>query len=187
MMPLRTIIPAMILLLSGCSTLPVSRDTDLRAQHHFEIADSLERANALRDAAFEYAVVAEHYAGTTSYQTAVYRAALLYSDPSNPGADDSTAARWLAVCSTMDLPEDQARTVRILASVSERIRTLREQVARLSASSDALAGQAKKQNATLGSQSKRIQELEEELHRTGQELRRLKEIDLRMSRSRQKK
>jgi hypothetical protein len=177
----------MILLLSGCSTLPVSRDTDLRAQRHLEIADSLEHANALRDAALEYTIVADLFAGTSSYQTAVYKAALLYYDPSNPGADDSTAARWLAVCRTMDLPEDRARTIRIVGSLADRIRTLREQVTRLSASSDALAGQAKKQSVTLGNQTKRIQELEEELRRTGQELHRLKEIDLRMSRSLQKK
>jgi hypothetical protein len=170
----------MMMLVSGCSSLPVSRDADLRARRHLEVADSLERATSLREAALEYTIVAEHYAGTMSYQTAVYKTALLYCDPLNPAADDSTALHWLAICRRIELPEDEARTVRVAAALFERVRVLREQTARMSASYDALTAQAKRQNATLGIHLKRIQELEEELKR-------LKEIDLRMSRTRQKK
>jgi len=183
----RVVVITVLVTISGCSSLSVDRDTDLRARRHLELADSLERANSLGEATLEYTTVAEHYSGTSSYPTAVYKAALLYCDSSNPVANDSTALHLLALCARMQLTDDRANTVRVAAALLERIRTLRSQAARASASYDALTAQVKRQAGTLGTQSRRIQELEEELRQTGQELQHLKEIDLRMSRSRQKK
>jgi hypothetical protein len=184
---LRIISAALLVFYAGCSSLPTRSDADLRARRYYDIADSLEGANSLREATEGFTLVAERYGESQSFQAAAYRAALLYCNPLNPLANDSSALHWLTQCSGMPLPEYQIRTVRVALSLVERIRALREQVARLSASGDGLQSQTKRQSGTIGSQAKRIQDLEEELRRTSQELKRLKEVDLKMSRSRQKK
>lgn len=176
-----------LVILSGCSPGALDSAADARAQRSLQTADSLDRANSLAEASLAYALIAEQYPGTPSGQTAACNAALLYSDPMNSAANDSIALFWFTRCSRMQVQGTNGRTVRVASSLFDRIRILRDESVRLAASNDALSAQTKRLNGTVGNQSKRIQDLEQELRRTGKELKSLKEVDLRMSRSRQKK
>ena len=131
--------------------------------------------------------MAEHYPGTSPYRDAVRKAALIYCDPLNPAANDSIALYWLGVYGRMKLTMDEERMVRDITALLQRVKTLRQRISRGATTTENLNSEAKKRTATLNSQARRIQELEEELQRTNQELKRLKDVDLQMSRRRQKK
>src|SRR6058998_2359268 len=82
-------------LVVGCSSTSKMNEVESQAQQHMAIADTLERASALKEATIEYTLVAELFPSTSVYVAAVRKAALLYSSPSNPAANDSASQFWL--------------------------------------------------------------------------------------------
>ncbi len=81
----------------GCSSSDNLSNTEREAQRHMAVADTLERASALKEATLEYALVARNYPSTSVYPTAVRKTALLLSSPANPAANDSASRYWLSV------------------------------------------------------------------------------------------
>ncbi len=67
-----------------------------------------------------------------------------------------------------------------------RVKTLRDSLIRETALSDSLAFAVRKQANEASARGKRVQELEAELQKTTDELTKLKEIDVRISKSRVK-
>ncbi len=176
-----------LLCAAGCSMFSGSTPTESEAARIMILADSLERASFLREAALEYTIAAEQYPEAPGYPTAVRRAALLYLNPSNPSRSDSASLHWLEVYVTIPVSREEKENARALIGQLQRIVTLRAGIARQMSIADSLGGVARKQATLVTSQLHRIQELEAELTQANQELKRIKEIDLKLSRSRGRK
>jgi len=168
--------------ISACgssSTVEIS-DED-RAEYHMRIADSLEAASALREAALEYKLVAELYPTTSHYPEAVRNTALLYSNPANPSGDDSLSLRLFQTYLTLPIPREERVKAEIYVTMLLHINDLRKEMNRRAASIDSLQSFTRKQSTEIAGKTKKIQDLEADLKKTALELQSLREVDVRIS------
>ena len=172
------------LLLPGCVPGGGEDEPVPEAHRQTELAKTLEASGDKREAAHEFAIVAERYPGTSYHALAARRAGLLYADPDNPGRSDSLAVFWLHQYLQMQVPQAEREEVEILLKLIERFSVLRAELARLTVVSDSLSTAVRRQASGASALSWRIGELEGELERTRGELKRLKEIDARARPSR---
>jgi hypothetical protein len=172
--------------IAGCASIP-DRDSESRAQRHWFLADTLEREGALREATMEYSIVAEHYPGTRFHADAVRRVALLSMNPLNPAASDSVSMAWLRTYLALSVSVEEKENARMYITLLQRIGSLRGDVARQQVSADSMAASSKRATNELALRAKRIQDLENELKEAKSELERLREVDIRISRSKGKK
>jgi hypothetical protein len=169
---------------SGCDIIPVTGESDGRAQRRMKTADSLEQEGNFRSAAAAYASVAEQFPQSSYYPAAVRRAALMYSISPYAAANDSAAYRWYLAYLTLNLSRPERENVRVSVELLHRVLLLHAQIEQIYTSSDSLAVLSKKQSTTLNADAHRMQELELELKDAKSELRKIKEIDIRLSKSR---
>jgi hypothetical protein len=138
----------------------------------------------VEEALREYRAIVERYPSSSFYPTAVQRMALLYVSPRNPAPNDSLLAFWMnAYLAIAESPGEQQMIRAYLASV-DRVKTLREALQRQTAVNDSTAVTARKAAGESAARAKRIQELETELKRVSDELQKLREIDVRISKRR---
>ena len=161
-------------------------NAELQAQRHMAIADTLERASALRKATGEYLIVAERFPSTSVYASAVRKLALLLESPSNPAANDSSSLYWLNKYLALTPSPEEKQFIRMYLRLVDRVKILRDSLERQTDAMDSLAVVARKQSGEAASRTHRLQELEAELQQVSTELRKLKEIDVRISKSREK-
>jgi hypothetical protein len=171
-------------LIIGCSGLDESRTPTGLSAFHMRVADSLERRMELRQAAAHYSFVAEEYPQSPAYPLAVRKAALLYASENNPGRNDSIALRWFAAYLDLPLRKPEREDVQTSLSLLRQIRILRGELLRRASAVDSIMVASRKQGTLL---NRRIQDLEAELTQVQAELNKLKEIDLRLSKSRIRK
>lgn len=172
--------------IAGCSMFSGGRIEDA-AWYHMRLADSLEQRMAFREAALHYQSVAEEYPLSTAYPAAVRRTGFLYASEFNEARNDSTALHWLNVCLSLPLKKADRENIQVFVSFLQRIRALRDGLARRTATVDSLALVSKRQTGTIGAESRRLQELEAELIQAQKELRKMRDIDLRLSKNRGRK
>jgi cell division septation protein DedD len=152
----------------------------------------MERAAALKDssayhqAAREYAIVAERYGTTSYYKTAVWKAAVLNIHPANSNYNTSAAKFWLNVYLGMPLTPEEKENATLYVAMIERIDGLQAQLSSLVSEKDKLLDIIRKQSGDIVTGTQRIGELEAELAKTQDELKKMKEVDVRMQRSRDK-
>jgi len=171
---------------AGCAGVDGSRSDDAVA-YHMRMADSLEQEMALRGAAEHYAAVAEGYPQSGAYPVAVRKAAILYSSEFNEARNDSLALHWFTAYLGLPLKKAERENVQTFVSLLQRTRTLREELNRRTMMADSLGALARRQAGTLNADTRRIQDLEAELQKAEGELKKIKDIDLRLSRSRGRK
>jgi hypothetical protein len=172
---------------AGCSLFPDGQDHEAEAQRKLDLARQFEAAASYREAAHEYAIIAEQYPTTWAYRVAVRKAALLYATPQNPAHDDTTARRLIEAVLALDPPEEERQALETLRAVLVSLSALRADSARLVAETDSLSDLSRRQEAALSAQMRRTSDLEQQLIQTVGELNRLKEIDVRASKSRRKR
>jgi hypothetical protein len=173
-------------LLYGCSSSGVVDDIELQAQRHMAIADTLERANALKEATLEYKIVAERFPSSNVHTTAVRKTALLFSSPANPAANDSASLYWLSTYLDLTKSPEEKQIIDMYLNMVARVKSLRDSITRQRALNDSLVAVVHKQAGETAARARRVQELESELQKASQELMKLKEIDVRISKSRVK-
>jgi hypothetical protein len=149
-----------------------------------QLADSLEQEGKFQSAALQYAKVAEEFPRSSFYPSAVRRAALMYSISPFSARNDSAAYRWYVAYLSLPLKKPERENVRVSTELLYRILRLHVQIEKISATSDSLTVMTKRQTASLNADSHRMQELELQLEHAQAELRKIKEIDLRLSKSR---
>ena len=174
----------LVLIPMGCSREEISMAESDRAGRQMELAETLEAKSLWREAAREYALVAEHYPSSPELPRAARKAGLLYASPLNPARDDSTALHWLRTYLALPESEPEREMLQAMVGMLEECDSLTTQVTRLRAESDSLYALAKRHSALLHGQADRLRELEESLRKTSAELEKLKAIDLRTSRGR---
>lgn len=172
--------------IAGCSSSGSLNTAEFEARRHMAIADTLEQASSLKEATLEYSLVARKYPSTSVYPTAVRKTALLLSSPSNPVANDSASQYWLSIYLGLTRSPEERQIIEMYLNMVGRVKTLRDSLTKETALSDSLAFAVRKQGNEVSSRGKRIQELEADLQKTTEELNTLKEIDVRISKSRVK-
>jgi hypothetical protein len=175
------------LVLSGCTVLLGDREAEAEAHRQIELARTLESSSQLREAAHEYSIVAEQFPNTSAYPNAVRKAAYLYAYPPNPGRNDSVALHWLDAYLSLSLSTQERETGTLLSALVERSRSLRDELARHTDVTDSLTAIIRRQSATLSALVKKSQEMESELQQTASELKKLKEVDVRISKGQRRK
>jgi cell division septation protein DedD len=172
--------------LAGCAS--QSRDTkvDSQARSHMERAAALENSSAYHQAAREYAVVAGRYPSTSYYKSAVWKAALLNIHPANSKIDTSAARFWLNVYLGLTLTDEEKENAALYVAMIERMNGLQTQVSSLVSERDKLLDVTRKQSGDIVTGTQRLGELEAELAKVRDELKKMKEVDVRMQRSKDK-
>ena len=174
-------------LLYGCSILTGGRDPEGWALRHMMLADSLEHASMFRQASMEYVIVAQHYKGTSYYPRAVMKLAYLNMNPLNPARSDSTALSWITVYLSLPLTNEEVENARMYYTLLQRIRFIQTDIDRQTFVADSLQAAFKRQATDSSALTRRIQELEVDLKQATDELAKLKEVDVRLSKARGKK
>jgi cell division septation protein DedD len=151
-----------------------------------ELAAALEDSSAYHQAAREYAILAERYPSTSYYKGAVWKAALLNIHPANSKIDISAASYWLNVYLGLPLTSEEKENATLYVALLDRINGLQAQLSSLVAEKDSLLEVNRKQSGDIETRSQRLGELEAELTKTRDELKKMKEVDVRMQRSRDK-
>ena len=164
------------LLVSGCAPQNEGGSTEGEAEAVLEFAESLEADSLLAQATAQYAIIAEEFPRASVYPLAVRRAAFLYAHPDNPAHNDTLALRWIRIYQPLARTREERQEVGVVTSLIQQNMTLREQLARETASGDSLG-------VVLRRQGRRVKDLETELQQVDQELRKLKEVDVRTSRT----
>jgi hypothetical protein len=173
-------------LLYGCSSSGIVNDVEVQALRHMAIADTLERASALKEATLEYKIVAGHFPSSSVHATAVRKTALLFSSPANPAANDSASLYWLNIYLDLTKSPEEKQIIQMYLKMVGRAKVLHDSLTRQAAVNDSLVAVARRLGGETASRARRVQELESELQKASNELRKLKEIDMRISKSRGK-
>jgi len=167
------------LVLAACGPSQNSGRTDSDADAVMEFAESLERDSLLDQATAQYAIIAEQFPSADVYPLAVRRVAFLYARPDNPARNDTLALRWMRIYQPLAETPEERQEVAVVTSLIQQTMILLDQLARETASGDSLSSAQHRQG-------RRVKDLETELQQVNEELRKLKEVDVRTSRSRRK-
>jgi hypothetical protein len=181
---------ASVLTLAGCGGTGNLRSPEELAVEHVVQARLLEGDGRWYEAATEYAIVADLYPESSYYETAVRKAAALFSHPDNVGVTDSTALRWLQEYGTLSLNDGERSMLETHIRILSELRTVRENLQIQSSLSDSLTTVSRRQHEELIDSEKRIRKLETDLERelaeARKELERLRQIDLEVGRDKGK-
>jgi len=172
---------------AGCASPRIDLDAETRAQRHMLLADTLERAGEFPQALLEYGLVTELYPKTSHYPLAVRKIVFLYANPGTTVANDSVAFLWLNTYRQLSLPATERQMVDLLQVLMTQLRTVRRELTQETLVADSLAFVTRRQGGDLTTKARRIQELEQQLQQATNELTKLKEVDVHISRSREKK
>jgi len=170
--------------LAGCGTLLGEHEEEAEAHRQVELARTLEAASNLREAAHEYSIVAERFPNSSVWPTAVRKAALLYANPANPSRNDSISLAWFNAYQALSLSPQEKEIVQSHIALQGRMKTLGDELGRQRDVSDSLSVAVKKLSATVTAQGRRTQDVEAQLRQATEELKKLKEVDVRLSKNR---
>ncbi|HUI11814.1 MAG TPA: hypothetical protein VL221_15890 [Bacteroidota bacterium] len=172
------------LVFAGCAVFSGGRSPSSYSVRRMQAADSLEQEGLYQQAADAYAQVAVRSAHSNLYPVAVRKAALLYCLSPPTIANDSAAYRWYHAYLGLPLEKSDRENARISVELLSRIIALRAQIVQLYTASDSLTVLTKRQAASMAADAHRVQETELQLQQAQSELAKIKEIDLRLSKSR---
>jgi hypothetical protein len=169
---------------AGCGTLVGEHGEEAEARRQVELARTLEAASNLREAAHEYSMVAQRYPNSSVWPTAVRKTAILYASPLNPSRNDSISLVWFAAYQSLPLNPLEKDVVQSHVALQGRMKALDDELNRQKEANDSLSVSVKKLAAAATAQGRRTQELEAQLRQTSEELKKLKEVDIRLSKNR---
>lgn len=175
------------IVLAGCATRPGGPGDAAEARRKLDLARRLEASTAYREAAHEYAMVADQYPATEFYPIAARKAALLYASPDSPARNDTAALRWIRAVLALEIPPEEREALEVLRKLLVALKDVRADADRVAASADSLSAASRRQGAALSAEMRRAAELEDKLQQTLEELRKLKEIDVQVSKSRRQR
>lgn len=178
------ILASCALVLSGCALFSDTGGPESRVGRRMRVADSLEELGMFQAAARQYASVAEQFPQSDYYPTAVRRAALMYSISPYSSGNDSAAYRWFLAYRTLPMSKAERENVRVSTDLLHRVLMLKAQIVQIYTVTDSLSVLTKKQSAATTGYLHRMQGLELELQTAQAELKKIKEMDLRLSKVR---
>jgi hypothetical protein len=189
MLPNRLWLGALVVVLvsgGGCTHITEKYKQTTQLQNQLNHAGALEDSRSYADAAKEYGMIAETHPDSYYYKKAVRKAAMLHIHPDNPHFDLDASLQWLKLLSDLPISSDEQENVRLHIALLERIRALQYSIYALGYDAQKQLATAEKQTNKLIERDKRIQLLESELSWTREELRKMKEVDVLLHKSRSK-
>ena len=107
----------------------------------------------------------------------------MYSISPYSQKNDSAAYRWYIAYLGLSLSKPERENVRVSVELLHRILLLHAQLSQMYTAADSLNVLTKRQASSITADSHRIQELELQVQNAQAELKKIKEIDLRLSKS----
>jgi hypothetical protein len=178
-----------LVLVSGNGCTHITKEYEQTTQLHNQLsqADALEDSRNYAEAAKEYGMIAETYPDSFYYKKAVRKAAMLHIYPDNPHFDLDASLKWFKTLSDLSISSAEQENVRLHIGLLERIRALQYSIYELGYDAQKQVATSEKQtNRLVEQRDKRIQLLESELSWTREELRKMKEVDVLLHKSRSK-
>ena len=173
--------------ITGCSTFLSSGDADHPSGAMMNSADSLATAALLEQAAIQYALVADRYSSSSFAREALLRAAVLADHPGNPAKDDSISLARFEQYASLPLALAERQRVELETALLRRARTNDQELHRLASTVDSLVALAGQQSSLLQARAARIHELETQLTDANSELKKLRDVDVTISKRTTKK
>jgi cell division protein FtsN len=181
------IIIILCLLMSSCLSQIQGSGSELKTRDLMDRAVALENAGAYRQAAQEYARVAEHYPSSSYHKRAVWKAALLNIHPANPEINYAAALGWLQAYLKFPLSPAEKETATLYVSMVKRINDLQAELSSMVEEKNRLLETTRKQSIDIEDNTRQRKELEDELAHAWDELNKMKAVDVRMHRSKVEK
>lgn len=170
--------------ISGCGVFSEVSESEQAATAALEDAHALEEQGHIEDAARAYGLVAREHPSSAVSVTAVRKAALLSASAANPARNDSVARSWLRIYLSKDIGPGERETASLLLDRIAFSGELLQRLQRQEQRSDSLSALLREQASLMRNQGQAIEALRKELHKTTEELRKLKDIDEQTSRRR---
>jgi cell division septation protein DedD len=171
-------------LVAGCFSQSRNSRSELQARNHMDRAAALEDASEYHRAAQEYSVVAERYPASPYYKTAVWKAALLNIHPASLEIDYNAALHWLQVYLGLPLSSEEKDRADLYVVMLKHINDLESILSAFAAEKVELQAVTQKQSSDMVAATQRLGQLEADLAHAQAELKKMKEVDVRMHRSR---
>jgi hypothetical protein len=162
----------------------LSTEQRAEAEHVLTLARSYENTGDLRRATDVYTSIAETYPRSDAGAGAAYRAALLLVNPRNPVRDDALALVWFRTALGRPVTPDDRGYAEIFVAQLEHLSELRQDVDLHWRMNDSLRNVVRRQGLTIASTHRRAEQLEQQLFAANVELKKLKDVDLQIARSR---
>jgi len=178
------IVVILCFLIAGCFSQVRSSRSELQARNHMDRAAALEDASEYHRAAKEYSIVAERYPATSYYKTAVWKAALLNIHPASSEIDYNAALYWLQVYLRLPLSPEEKDSAALYAAMLKHINDLESLLSAFAVETEKLQADTQKQSSDMVTATQRLHQLEADLAHAQAELVKMKEVDVRMHRSR---
>jgi len=182
MIVVRLLIVVLLVIVAGCASTRPDRE---EARQQIERARGYEAAGNLPEAARQYAWAAAQFPGSDWSVVGARKAATLYAYSQNPERSDSAALHWFRVLGTEEITGQERDLVQVQIATLERSQFMVGQIARQKESADSLMAETRRLTSMVTGQSRQITELEAEVKGLAEELRQLKEIDVRLSKRKQ--
>jgi len=171
-------------LVAGCFSQSRNSRSELQARNHMNHAAALEDAAEYHRAAQEYSVVAERYPAASYYKTAVWKAAVLNIHPASSKIDYNAALHWLQVYLGLPLSSEEKDRADLYVGMLTHINDLESILSAFAAEKVELQAMTQKQSSDIVAATQRLDQLEADLAHANAELKKMKEVDVRMHRSR---
>ncbi len=173
-------------LVAGCFSQSRNSRSELQARNHMDRAAALEDASEYHRAAQEYSVVAERYPAAPYYKTAVWKAASLSIHPANSEIDYTAALHWLQVYLGLPLSSEEKDRADLYVGMLKHINDLESILSAFAVEKVELQAVTQKQSGDIVATTQRLGQLEADLAHAHAELKKMKDVDVRMHRSRVK-
>lgn len=171
--------------MTGCAPRGnLSPEQRAEAEHVLDLARSYENTGDLRRATDVYTSIAETYPRSDAGAGAAYRAGLLLANPHNPVRDDALALVWFRTALGRSIPPDNRGHAEIFIAQLEHLEEVRQDLDLNWRQNDSLRNVVRQQGITIASYHRRNEQLEQQLFASNAELKKLKDVDLQIARSR---
>ena len=203
-----------ILFLGGCAGLYKDYEDFWTAKRHMNRALAMENSGQIHEAMLEYIFVARNFPASGFYKTAIFKAAMLSGRLDNPERDLYTSLYWLNQYLKLPLSDQEQESAQFMATLIEQNKQYQDRIVQLqidlknqktvisqyNREINSLEKLSKNRNQQIRQlqkkidfyeeqikeHDKKIRQLEAEIYKTRDELKRLKEIDVRVHRRRLK-
>jgi len=150
-----------------------------------DLALSFESLGDLRRATDVYTSIATRYPQSDPGAKAAYKAGLLRVDPHNPARDDSLALLWFRTALGRAIPLEDRYHAENYSAQLQHLQELRQDLSAQWRMNDSLRSVTRQQGVAIAEHQRRTLELEEQLFAANSELKKLKDVDLQIARTRQ--
>jgi len=180
------LVMASALAIVGCASretlAPAPRaDTD----RVLELALSYENLGDLRRATEVYTSIAVRYPHTDPGAQAAYKAGLLRVNPRNPARDDTLALLWFQTALSRPISLQDRHHAENYSAQLQHLQELRQDLNAQWRLNDSLRNVIRQQGVAIAAHQRRTLGLEEQLFAANSELKKLKDVDLQIARTRQ--